>query len=124
MESSSLIILAAEEQVQLDRSLALLRDSIELLTGVEQLYDLLPESHSFKSPLSHEDGVRLNLLLVCRRHLTVGMLTMLRGYHADSQRHLGRCHERRGWGVGIPEGVPARSRGRRIPVERRLWSTR
>jgi hypothetical protein len=88
MESSSLIILAAEEQVQLERSRALLRDSIELLSEVEQLYDLLPESHTFQAPLSHEDGVRLYMLLVCRRHLTVGMLTMLRGYHADSQRHL------------------------------------
>lgn len=88
MESQSLLILAAEEQVQLDRSLGLLRDSIELLAELEQLYDLLPEAHSFQSPLSHEDGVRLNMLLVCRRHFTVGMLTILRGYHADSQRHL------------------------------------
>ena len=88
MESSSLVILAAEEQVQLDRSLTLLGDSIELLAEVERFYDSLPESHSFQSPLSHEDGVRLYMLLVCRRHLTVGMLTMVRGYHADSQRHL------------------------------------
>jgi hypothetical protein len=88
MESSSLVILAAEEQVQLDRSLALLGDSIELLAEVEQLYDLLPEPHCFPLPFSHEDGVRLNMLLVCRRNLTVGILTTLRGYHADSQRHL------------------------------------
>src|SRR4051812_35015419 len=88
MENTSLVALAAEEQVQLDRSVALSGDSTELLAEVEQLYDLLPESHSFQVPLSHEDCVRLNMLLVCIRHLTVGMVTMLRGYHAHSQRHL------------------------------------
>ena len=88
MENPSSVILAAEEQVQLERSLALLGDSVDLVADLEQLYEFLPEAHSFQAPLSHKDGVRLNMLLVCRRHLTVGMLTMLRGYHADSQRHL------------------------------------
>ena len=52
------------------------------------MYDLLPESHTFQSPLSHEDGVRINMLLSCRRNLTVGILPLIRGYDSNSSRHL------------------------------------
>ncbi len=106
MESPSFVVLAAEEQVQLERSVALLGDRVELVADLEQLYDLLPEAHSFHSPLCHEDGVRLNLLLICRRHLTVGMLTMLRGYHADSQRHLREAIECLAFAICISEEPP------------------
>ena len=75
MSIPSPIVLAAEEQTQLERSLVLLGDSIGLLADLEQVYDLLPESHTFQSPLSHEDGVRINMLMFCRRNLTVGILT-------------------------------------------------
>jgi hypothetical protein len=97
------VALAAEEQLQLERSLALLGDSAGLVTDVEQLYDLLPDAHSFPSVLSHKDGVRLNMLLICRRHLTVGTLTLLRGYHADSQRHLREAIECLAFAICISE---------------------
>lgn len=108
MNIPSPIVLAAEEQAQLDRSLALLGDSIGLLADLEQVYDLLPESHTFQSPLGHEDGVRLNMLLFCRRNLTVGMLTLLRGYDANSRRYLREAIECLAFAICISK-EPARA---------------
>jgi hypothetical protein len=112
MENPSFVILAAEEQIQLEKSLALLGDSVELVAGVEKLYDALPEAHSFQSPLSHKDGVRLNMQLVCRRQFRNHWdLVQQWSEHSRYQRHGSEMAKALVEAIGGPKnGVIARIR--------------
>jgi hypothetical protein len=97
-ELRSVYKLAAEEQKNLNNSLAVLGDTYDSLTDIERLYDSLPYLCLFPNDAGTNDktlaaGLGGNLVLICRRQLTLGMLTLLRGYGNDSQIHLRKALE-------------------------------
>jgi hypothetical protein len=97
-EGPSVFKLAAEEQKNLDKAVSFLGDTYELLTDMEHLYDSLPHVCRFPNDAETNDktfaaGLNAHLMLICRRQLTLGMLTLFRGYWNDSQIHLRKALE-------------------------------
>lgn len=90
--------LAIEEEKNLQNSLAFLGNTYELLTALERLYDAFPSIIRLPAadPLPEKTiaaGVESHLALICRRQLTLGALTLFRGYRGDSQGHLRKAIE-------------------------------
>jgi hypothetical protein len=99
MEATSAILqLAGEEQRNVEKHLELLGDTYDLNTLLENLYDTLPKHCRFPldvatNDAAHAAGVNAHLMFVCRRELTVGTLTLLRGYRIDFLFHLRKAIE-------------------------------
>jgi hypothetical protein len=96
--AKSVLRLAAEEQSNLDRHLKLLGDTYGLTTQLESLYDTLPKQCRFPLDVAtndagHAAGLNAHLMFPCRRELTTGLLTLLRGYRIDSLYHLRKAIE-------------------------------
>jgi hypothetical protein len=65
---------------------------------VEGLYDTLPPMCRFPLDIAtnddaHAAGINAHLMMICRRQLTVGVLTLMRGYRADALAHLRKAVE-------------------------------
>ena len=95
----SISVLASEESVNVSRHLALLGDDgYQLVTMVEALYDALPSMCRFPLDVvtnddAHAAGINAHLMMICRRQLTVGILTLMRGYRVDALAHLRKAVE-------------------------------
>ena len=94
---TSVRTLAEREERNLNSALAFIGDSYSLVTDIEGLYGglsplikVLPNGDPDQSVVAGLIGC---FALVCRRQLTLGTLTMLRGYLGDSQLHLRRALE-------------------------------
>jgi hypothetical protein len=90
--------LASEEQRNIDKNLELLGDTYDLISMIEDLYDTLPSHCKFPPDLETNDpgfaaGINSNLMLICRRELTVGILALLRGYRVDFLFHIRKAIE-------------------------------
>src|SRR5437762_5206697 len=97
-EDRSVFRLAAEEAKNLDHTLALLGDTYNLASVAERLYDALPSLCRLPNDIETNErtcaaGINGNLVLICRRQLTLGTLTLLRGYRNDSLLHLRKAIE-------------------------------
>jgi hypothetical protein len=96
--AKSVLKLVAEEQANLSRHLEVLGDTYELTTQLESLYDTLPKQCRFPLDVAtndagHAAGINAHLMFLCRRELTTGILTLLRGYRIDSLYHLRKAIE-------------------------------
>jgi hypothetical protein len=94
----SVSMLADEEQKNVDRHLALLADTYDLTTLLEALYDILPKQCRFPLDVAtndagHAAGINAHLMLICRRELTAGILSLLRGYRIDFLFHVRKAIE-------------------------------
>jgi hypothetical protein len=96
--SKSIFQLSREENNNVEKHLELLGDTYDLVTVVENLYDSLP--NHCRLPLdittndpAHAAGINGWLMPVCRRELTTGTLTLLRGYRIDFLFHLRKAIE-------------------------------
>ena len=97
-DSQSIFALAAQEDQNLRRSLKLIGDTYDLVSDAEALYDALPGMCRLPkdyetNPKSFAAGVYGNLLFLCRRQLTVGTLTLLRGHRGDHKSDLRKAIE-------------------------------
>ena len=97
-DAKSVFLLDVEERKNLIRSLELLGDTFALVSETERLYDTLPDLCRLPNDVETNDstfaaGLTGSLLSICRRQLTIGTLTLLRGYANDSQIHLRRAIE-------------------------------
>jgi hypothetical protein len=91
--SRSALTLAQAENKNLQHNLLFLGNTYNLVSDLEVLYDAMPQIVLFPpdDPPSDETLAAVvvsNLTLICRRQLTLGQLTLLRGYRGDSQGHL------------------------------------
>jgi hypothetical protein len=98
--------LASEEAKNVEHNLALLGDTYVLITDLEALFDSL--SHLCRFPrdgatndATYAAGLSSLLMLVCRRQLTLGTLTLLRGHSGDSQLHLRKAIEACGYAAKL-----------------------
>ena len=96
--AKSVLHLAEAEHANLESHLALMGDTYDLISRIEDLYDTLPSHCSFPLDLETNDpafaaGVNANLMLVCRRELTVGILALFRGYRVDFLFHVRKAIE-------------------------------
>jgi hypothetical protein len=94
----SVIRLANAENTNLENALRLLGDTYDLITELETLYDSLPDLCSFPDDAETNDetfaaGLNAQLMWMCRRQLTLGTLTLLRGHRGDSWLHLRKALE-------------------------------
>jgi hypothetical protein len=94
----SILDLAEQENKNLERGLELLGDTYILVTDLETVYDALPHyCGPFKNVETNDAafaaGVIAHLVFMCRRQLTVGTLTLLRGYRGDHKYHLRKAIE-------------------------------
>lgn len=97
-ETRSVFKLAVEEMKNLEHAVAFLGDTYDLVTDLEGLYDSLPYLCQFPNDVETNDatfaaGLNGHLMFICRRQLTLGTLTLLRGYRNDCQLHLRRALE-------------------------------
>ncbi len=96
--NSSILRLAAEEASNVGKSLQLLGDTYDLVTMLERLYDTLPSLCRIPVDVATNDGafaagINANLVQICRRELTVGVLCLLRGYRVDFLFHIRKAIE-------------------------------
>ncbi|HLG97246.1 MAG TPA: hypothetical protein VKX49_13125 [Bryobacteraceae bacterium] len=94
----SINLLAEQENNNLRRTLVLLGDTYNLVTDAEALYDTLPQLCRVPNDYESNDksfavGVYGNLVFLCRRQLTVGTLTLLRGHRSDHKSDLRKAIE-------------------------------
>lgn len=94
----SILQLATEEQANVDRHLALLNETYVLVSLLELLYDSLYPLCRFPTDwatndATHAAGINGHLMALCRRELTIGILTLLRGYRVNSLFHLRKAIE-------------------------------
>jgi len=94
----SVLQLAVQEHANVEKHLELLGDTYDLISMVEALYDTLPGYCKLPLDVETNDsgfaaGINANLMLVCRRELTVGVLTLLRGYRVDFLFHMRKAIE-------------------------------
>jgi hypothetical protein len=90
--------LANIESANLENALRLLGDTYDLVTELEGLYDRLPDLCQFPNDVDTNDstfaaGLNGHLVWMCRRQLTLGILTLLRGHRGDSWLHLRKALE-------------------------------
>jgi hypothetical protein len=98
VEGRSLFKLAAEEEKNLNRSIQVLGDTYDLVTDIENVYVGLPPLCRIPNDVKTNDasfaaGLSGNLMVICRRQLTLGTLTLLRGYRNESLLHLRKAIE-------------------------------
>ena len=95
----SVLLLAAEEQANLDKNLAFLDGSTyDLVSWLELMYDSLYPRCRFPADwetndATHAAGINGHLMALCRREFTIGILTLLRGYRINSLLHLRKAIE-------------------------------
>jgi hypothetical protein len=97
-EERSVFKLAAEDAKNLDNAVKLLGDTYDIITDLEDLHDRLPYLCLFpddadKNDVTFAAGLNASLMMICRRQLTLGTLTLLRGYRNDHLLHLRRALE-------------------------------
>ncbi len=97
-QASSVLKLADEERKNLEAALKLLGETYHLVTELEALYDSLPYLCRLPDDVDKNDatfaaGLNGHLVFMCRRQLTLGTLTLLRGYRGDHQYHLRKAIE-------------------------------
>ena len=97
-EERSVLALSVEEEKNLSRAIQLLGDTYDLVSTVEHLYDVLPQLCRLPGDVETNEaafaaGLSGNLVSICRRQLTLGTLTLLRGYRNESLLHLRRAIE-------------------------------
>jgi hypothetical protein len=98
--------LASEEAKNVEHNLELLGNTYVLIADLEALFDSLPRLCRFPRDGATNDATYAAalsslLMLVCRRQLTLGTLTLLRGHSGDSQLHLRKAIEACGYAAKL-----------------------
>lgn len=107
-EQRSSILVAAQEDQNLRRYLKLLGDTYNVVTAAEALYDTLPPLCQLPKDVENNEkafaaGVYANLMFMCRRQLTIGTLTLLRGQRSDSKQYLRKAIETCAFGAKMDQ---------------------
>jgi hypothetical protein len=98
-QTRSILLLAAEEQANLDKNRAFLDGTTyDLVSWLELMYDSLYPLCRFPpdwetNDATHAAGINGHLMALCRREFTIGILTLLRGYRINSLFHLRKAIE-------------------------------